>query len=369
MLLVEREAPAVYYNSRFFVDCARLSLPAGSSGVSATVTYSFNFIGYDCTMISDHSGKYYAAYFREPNPGLSPGPEVIQVWDIEAGKLIQRIDGPFFRESPGVNLTDVMVVAKQGSHGPQQVVIAGSNHSSNRSSDSENSGSWSSLTELKAFPIGDGPPGWDGYVKHAQRCRASIFKLPRSPAGIGVVDDPAAPEYEGEKIGLAFFGVDDSSGVAISSYHNFIPDELAGLSRVPLTAHGESHMYYQTAGGQIPAPFFIQRRSGLSFTLNHPSRAETRGPSAPRRPHSYKYVTLRSFSPSAAPGLMELEWETYARFRNDGKQLRDFYRDLGGRPPPFKDICGDEFVTAFPEPREDQLYLVLAVWDEPFQEE
>ena len=379
MLLAERKAPAAGTHWEYFVDCFRLSLPAGSSGVSAKVTYSFSFEAYHHTMISDLSGKYYAAYFRKSLADLTLDPGAIHIWDIETGKAIRRITGPFFHESPGVIITDIMVVAKQGPHGPQQVMISGSDHLNIDGSDSQSHEAgnltikppdrwlreWCSRTELKVFPIGDGPPGWDGYVKQVRRCRPSIFKLPRSPAGIAVADDPATLEYESEKIGLAFWGMDRSgSGIAISSYHYLTPDEHAGASRVPLTADGECRIYCKTSEGEDPPPFVVQRRSGLSFTLDYTPRESC----VPLRPHGYKYLTLHSFHPSTTPGLLELEWKAYIRSWDNSGSIQAYYNGFRERPPPFQDICGDEFATAFVQYREGRLYVVLAVWDEPFQE-
>jgi hypothetical protein len=223
----------------------------------------------------DHSGKYYAAYFEWHLHDNSIVPEEVRIWDITTGKMIRHIPSLFFPESPGARLEDVMVVAKRDPNEPQQVVIAGSNAWSSDGSGPNRGrlGRWSSSTELRAFPIEDGPSGWGGYVRQDGMCYTSIFKVPRSPNGITSVDDPTAPEYmdRSEEIG------------------------------------------------------------GLRLMFNH--------------------LCLRGFYPSATPGVMDLEWQTYLKSPNDNGQAWELcsgssvYSNSGTN----NDICGDEFASAFLE--------------------
>jgi hypothetical protein len=359
-------------NRRCFVNCFKLSLPAGSSEVAATETYSFNYEGHHRSreIVSDHSGKYYAAYFwSRPLHSNSGEPDAIQIWDIVKGEMIRRISGPFFPESPRVTFKDVMVVAKHDPNGPQQVVIAGRNRSRRDDSQSFHGwlGRWSSHTELRVFPIEEGSFEWGGYVMQDPACLASAFKVSRSPTGITSVDDPTAPEYESERIGLAFWQPDPRSELGISSYHNLIPDQLASAPRVPLTADGECRIGGKESSLPL-SPFVVQGRSGLSFTMDRTSCSKRiRGMHM-----NLNHLCLRGFYPSTTPGIMDLEWETYLKSPNSSKQIRQ----LCSEGPPrssfritTKDFCGDEYASAFLESREGDVYVVLVVWDEPFHGE
>ena len=160
---------------------------------------------------------------------------------------------------------------------------------------------------------------WVGWIcKESPESCPSVFKVPRSPTGIAAADDPASIGYEGERIGLAFGEVDSSGRVAVSSYHNLIPDKLAGASRVPLTADGECRMPYEAVSAQHPPPFAFQGRSGISFTLTtFPGEGGGGGVRGPGEAHNDSHVTIRSFYPSTTPGVMELEWETFISPSND----------------------------------------------------
>ena len=87
--------------------------PAGSSEVAAAESYSYNFEG-PGEIIGDHSGKYYAVYLRALLSHSNTSLEIIPVWDIESGKAIQCINGPFLHKSPGGKLTTIIVAATQG---------------------------------------------------------------------------------------------------------------------------------------------------------------------------------------------------------------------------------------------------------------
>jgi hypothetical protein len=95
---------------------------------------------------SNHSGKYYAAAYD--NPRL-PG-QILQIWDIATGNTVQKISGPLLPDNPNAETTDIMVVAKQGPGGAQQVVIAGRVTSSNRNRGSLFGGQ---VSALRVVPI------------------------------------------------------------------------------------------------------------------------------------------------------------------------------------------------------------------------
>ena len=363
------------------VDCFRLSLSPENDKVIATKVSSFDTFGFDYVdfshkTISDHSGKYYAVYSRA---GASRNGGALQIWEIETGEMVRRIPDAEFPKIP--NVTNVLVIAKQGPDGPQQVVVAGNDRAKNsRARWSQVPGEWGYMADFKVFPIEAGSSEWAGCIEKHKKQRgrsssppreapllASSFKVPRCPAGITTPDTPGAPGYLGEEIGLTLWNLD--AGNVCSFYHRIIPDQPpASAPDVPLAVEREFRMAVKGKGNPCSPPATVGSRSGLSLTIDLIIRHE-----ALRWEHRIlSRLCVRSFYPSTTPGVMDLEWESYLRSSNDREKLRVFCTNtnmmnrFSTRPLL---IDEDELGIALLEEVKEGVDLVLLLWDDRFHGE
>ena len=382
MLLVERSSHRVARSPEWLsgVDCFRLSLLPGNSEVIATKVSSFDTFGFDYAdfskkTISDHSGKYYAAY---SSAGVSPSGCAVQVWDIESGKIVRRIPAQGF---PGIlDVTNVLVIAKQGPDGPQQVVVAGNEGTQNpRPCWIRVPGEWGYVTEFKVFPIEAGSSEWTGCIAKHENQRgipwsptlelsplASAFKVPRCPAGLNFPDTPNTPGYLGEEMGLTLWN--SGTGNACSFYHRIVPDHLPVIAPgVPIAVERELRMPF--GGASRLSPFTVGPRSGLSLNMDFTGRREY----IEGRPLIQYQLCIRSFYPSATPGVMNLEWETCLKSSKDARSTRMLYslnRNVDNfNTFPLIVVNEDEPATAFLEWNSGGMDLVIILWGEGFKGE
>ena len=359
------------------VDCFRLSLSPENDKVIATKVSSFDTFGFDYVdfshkTISDHSGKYYAVYSRA---GASRNGGALQIWEIETGEMVRRIPDAEFPKIP--NVTNVLVIAKQGPDGPQQVVVAGNDRAKNsRARWSQVPGEWGYMADFKVFPIEAGSSEWAGCIEKHKKQRgrsssppreapllASSFKVPRCPAGITTPDTPGAPGYLGEEIGLTLWNLD--AGNVCSFYHRIIPDQPpASAPDVPLAVEREFRMAFR--GALYCSPFSVGSRSGLSLTMDFTGRNED---FEGTRLMLYR-LSVRSFYPSATPGVMDLEWETCLKSPKDNREARGLYsvnrNVLNFNTFPVMETDENELASAFLELRSGGVDLVLVLWDDGF---
>ena len=365
------------------VDCFRLSLSPGSSEVIATKvssfdTFEFNYGDHPTRTTGGHSGKYYAVY--------SGVMALLQIWDIETGKVIRRIPKAEFPKI--LRVVRVMVIAKQGPDGPQQVVVAGGNGTKiTRPPWAQADGGWdsvasSSVTDFAVFPIEAGSPGWtgciEGHKKQQGRSRsplrearflANIFKVPRCPAGITSLDTPDTPGCLSEEVGLRYWDWGEDTGNVYSFCRSITPDHHPIMAPdVPLAVEREFRMAVKEKGNPCSPPATVGSRSGLSLTIDLIIRYE-----ALRWEHrKLSRLCVRSFYPSTTPGVMDLEWESYLRSSNDREKLRVFCTNtnmmnrFSTRPLL---IDEDELGIALLEEVKEGVDLVLLLWDDRFHGE
>ena len=363
------------------VDCFRLSLSPGNSGVIATKVSSFDtFEFYDDHSVwtmGGHSGKYYAVY--------SEVMALLQIWDIETGKVIRRI---YKAEFPKIlRVVGVMVIAKQGPDGPQQVVVAGGDGEEDpRPPWGRISGDWgnvasSSVTDFAVFPIEAGSPGWTVSVEEhkKQQCRprsppreahfvANLFRAPRCPAGITSLDTPDTPGCLSEEVGLRYWDWDEDMGNFYSFCRSITPDRPPIMAPdVPLAVEREFRMAVKWSPRS--PPFAVGSRSGLSLTIDYTGRHENFDGHHQR----LSRLCVRSFYPSTTPGVMDLEWESHLRSSNDRGVTRRLFCSITYMynrytTRPFL-IDENELGTAFLEAVEGGVELVLLLWDDRFHGE
>ena len=360
------------------VDCFRISLSPGNSEVIATKVSSFDTFGFDYAdfsrwMISDHSGKYYAVY-----SGAGGG---LQVWNIETGKMVRRIPDVKFPKM--LRVVNVLVIAKQGPDGPQQVVVSGNHGTQNCRTLWAQVPEWDSVADttvadFMVFPIEAGSSKWTGGIEEHEKQQgrswyppreapllASSFKVPRCPAGVTSLDTPDTPGCSGEEIGLALWHWDSSDGNVYSSYPSITPDDPPAIAPdVPLAVEREFRI--PVKGNPYFPPFTAGSGPGLSLTIDFTGRHEDfQG----RRQKLYE-LCVRSFYPSNTPGVMDLEWETRLKSSSDKGKTRGLYSantNILNRNTYLLSLIGEnEIGTAFLEVVEGGMDLVLALWGDGF---
>ena len=367
------------------VDCFRLSLSLGNSGVIATKVSSFDTFEFDDDdhskwTMGGHSGKYYAVY--------SEVMALLQIWDIETGKVIRRIPKAEFPKI--LRVVGVMVIAKQGPDGPQQVVVAGGDGERiPRPSWGRISGDWgdvasSSVTDFAVFPIeagSPGSPGWTGSVEEHKKQQgrprsppreapvvATLFRAPRCPAGITSLDTPDTPGCLSEEVGLRYWDWGEDTENVYSFCRSITPDRpLIMAPDVPLVVEHEFRMAVKWR--PRPPPFAVGSRSGLSLTIDFTGCHEHFEGHHQR----LSRLCVRSFYPSTTPGVMDLEWESPLRSSNDRGETRRLFCLITYvcnryTTRPFL-IDENELGTAFLEPVEGGVDLVLLLWDDRFHGE
>ena len=147
----------------YSVSCFRLSLSPGNSKVIVTKVSRFNTseVHYAVSsrpFISDHSGKYYAM--------CSKIAALLQIWDIKTGQMVREIPRAEFPKI--LRVMRVMVIAKQGPDGPQQVVVGGGNPPSQPWAQEWDYAADASVTDFAVFPIEAGSPGWTGSSRNVK---------------------------------------------------------------------------------------------------------------------------------------------------------------------------------------------------------
>ena len=358
------------------VNCFRLSLSPGNSKVIATKVSSFDTLRFDYTnyskwIISDHSGKYYAVY--------SGAEGALQIWDIGTGKLIRQIPNARFPKI--LKVVKVMVIAKQGPDGPQQVVVAGNDGRENwRPRRAQALDEWGYVTEFKVFPIDAGSSESTGCVEELEKQQgrscspprgasllASSFKVPRYPAGITTSDTPGAPGYLSEEIGLALWNV--GAGNVYSFYSTVTPDHPPVLARdAPLAVEREFRMAAEHEGDSGFYPFRVGSRSGLALTIDFSGYEER---SWGRKRVLYQ-LSIRSFYPSATPGVMDLEWESCLKSPGDRGKTRGLFlvnTSIFNFTHPTMLTDENGLGTAFLEVIRGGTDLVLVLWEDGFHGE
>ena len=358
-----------------------MSLSPGNSEVIATKvsdfdTFLLNSETRPKQAMSDHSGKYYAAYCKAKG--------ALQIWDIETGEMVRRIPNAEFPKIVGV--TSVLVVAKQGPNGPQQVVVTGIDVANDHPFWSEAPSEWDYGTDFKVFPIEAGSPEWTGRIVKPDRqldsCwfpldsfhLVSSLKVPRCPVGITSLDAPDAPGYLSEEIDLALWYWDPEDGNVHSSYRSVIPDRpptsAPDAPDAPLAIECEFRATFRR--DPCCSPFNAGFRSGVSLTL------ETTGKKNYDRRRLLPYqLCVRGFRPSDTPGVMDLDWETRLKSSQDKRQTREILsvkrEDMHtGKSPEFPImtvIDEGEFATAFLDLGPGVAELVLVLWDDWFHGE
>ena len=354
-----------------------MSLSPGNSEVIATRVSAFDTIwfnteGYSKRTISDHSGKYYAIY--------SKARCVLQIWDIETGEMVRHIRDSWFPKI--VNVTSVLVAAKQGPNGPQQVVVTGNDGARNhRPSWTQAPGERNYVAEFKVFPVEAGTSEWTGRIAEPEgqpgRCWLPAFdalllatppKVPRWPAGITSLDAPDAPGYLSEEVGLTLWYWNSEAGNVDSLYHRITPEHFPiSAPDVPLAVERRFRMAFE--GNPWFSTFTIGYRSGLSIAISCTNRYEDCV--EPRQ--KLRHLCVRSFYPSPTPGVMDLEWESFLKSSTDREKARSLY-------PAKTDVVHfdtfphvltdpDELATAFLEKTPEGVFLVLVLWDDRFHGE
>ena len=366
-------------------DCFRVSLSPGNSQVITTKVSSFETFGFISAIlpelpISDHSGKYYAVYPRARTPSRA----AVQIWDIETGEMVRRIPDAEFPEIPIV--MNILVIAKRGPYGPQQVVITGNDGSDwlrwgpdRHPPWAQATTEWDYVEKFKVFPIEVGSLEWTGRIAHTEqqsRSRpltlevplASTFKVPRCPAGITSLDTPDTPGYLGEEIGLTLWHWNSEAG-NVYSYHSIVPDHPpASGPDAPLAVEREFRVAF--TGTPCYSPFNVGFRSGLSLTMDVPSLIKYLGRSpilvgSPMIPYELR---VRCFYPSATPGVMDLDWETRLKSSRDKRKTQKIYI-TNRKYMDFEKflhmavIDGSELATAFLGLGSGVMELVLVLWE------
>ena len=357
------------------VGCFRLSLSPGNSEVIVTKvsrfdTFEVEYVGSPSSFISDHSGKYYAVY--------SEAAALLQIWDIETGEMIRRIPKT---EIPKMRyITEVLVIAKQGPDGPQQVVVAGGLTSAPPWAQGWGNAENTSLTDFAIYPIQAASPDWTACIEEFKKQQgesscppreafflADLFKVPRCPAGITSLDAPDTPGYLSEEIGLALWNM--GAGNVHSFYSTITPDRPPIIAPdVPLAVEREFRMAIK--GNPRYLPFAVGSRSGLSLTIDFTGRCEE---FEGLREKLYR-LCVRSFYPSATPRVMDLEWESHLRSSSDRRETRRIFftntNVMNRDPSPYLLIDENELGTAFLEAVQGRaLELVLLLWDDKFHGE
>ena len=378
MLVIERISDTSRPGWVCIVDCFRVSLSPGNSEVIATKVSSFDTFRFDYSnppgwTISDHSGKYYATHCSVSNPGA------LQIWDIERGEMVRRIPNAEFSNIR--NVTNVLVIARKGPGGPQQVVVVG-NGQREWGHDchpcwTQVTPEWDRMSDFKVFPIDVGSPEWAGCVEKKVQPGISqpltletplvcSFKVPRCPAGITSLDTPGAPGYLGEEMGLTLWHWNSDAGDVYSSYHSIIPDHPpTSASDARLVVEREFRIAFR--GTPCCSPFNAGFRSGLSITMDAlGEKTVFEG----IRVISYK-IRVRGFYPSATPGVMDLDWETHLKSSEDRRERREIlsvnreFLDLSICPLMVV-IDESELATIFLDMSEGVTELVLLLWDDGF---
>ena len=278
------------------------------------------------------------------------------------------------------NVTNVLVIARKGPDGPQQVVVAGNDRSDwkeNRHPDwDQTTLEWDYMVNFKVFPIEAGSPEWSRSIAHKEQRGswrltggtpplASLFKVPRCPAGINSLDTPDTPGYLGEEIGLTLWNWNwDASGF-YSSYHIIIPDYApASAPDAPLAIEREFRTTFR--GTPCYSPFSVGFRSGISLTMDFTSQRE-QYEGGQLMPYQLR---VRCFYPSSTPGVMGLDWEKTLKSSKSGRKTREILsvnKDSPGYDDfPLMVVDEGELSTAFLDLSLEKANLVLLVWGEGF---
>ena len=379
MLAVERVCGKVWGSPRWVcsADCFRVSLSPDNSKVIATEVSSFATFGseyadFSHETISDHSGKYYAAYSLAPH-----SEEVLKIWDMETGEMIKQI--PVLEFPRARNVSHVLVIAKQGPDGPQQVLVAGNDWKrSHRSRRTQAAVEWDGVENFKVFPIDAESPEWTGYIAHNEpqdglwpfnlrAPQASSFKVLHRPSGINSLDTPDAPGYLGEDIGLALWHWDPGARNAYSSYHKIVPAHPpTSTPNAPLAIRPELRMASRET---LCSPFNLGFHSELSLFMDVTPRPKY---SMGKQVMLYKF-RVRGFRPSATSGITEIDWETRLMSSQDRTKSREILfvgKDvMGFSIYPLMVTDEGELATAFLDMSSGEMELVLLLWDDGFHGE
>jgi hypothetical protein len=347
--------------------------------ISTFETFEFTYIDYSHQVISDHSGKYYAAYARTDSWRVGG---VVQVWNIATGESVLRIAAPSLPEIS--NVVNLVVTAKQGPSGPQKIVLVGNDQRKNHPTRwGKFPGEWGYLSHYRVFNI-DGvdreAQEWSGFFGRNTSDQgplklmmgnslARAFKVPRSPPGIIVTDDPNVAGYESEEVGLTRWRVESHGGRGTSYYHSIIGASSSAPppGDKPLPAHHECYMYGRTATD--PA-ITVNPRSGLSMAIEFTGRNEDFDDTRLMLYH----LCLRSFYPSSDPSgkVLRLDSQSTLKSTTDHMQDRSLYNTNRNvsyfNMTPMMELEGTEFASAFLELGDHGVDLVIAVWGEEFED-
>lgn len=376
VLVVERSEEVIEMGrsrSRFLAttECYRLNYNEDGDKVKAAMmctidTFVFFHIDYSYQILSDLSRHYYAAYSRSS----IGGERQLRVWDVATGDVVKTVPSESLE---GMGLTVELLLI-----GDKIVVVGDDKRNNNFRRWQNYQGDWGYISHFRVFEIANessnDPVG--GFVGRKKAECPKESKISTTPFKV-----PRHKEEEEEEVAIILWELEDKTNNATAHHYTLATSTSSPSSPDPITSPLAPTYQYRLDQSNDPlscldtpthskktSPFVVKSKEALSFDMDFTGQNEE---FLDTRLMLYN-LRIQSFYPSAdVPGVMELDWETKLKDRDDKKKERKIYstdRNVSYRNIHVQmDVAGDERMSAFLELTVTGIELVIVVWDQPFK--
>ncbi|KAH0609180.1 uncharacterized protein H6S33_001408 [Morchella sextelata] len=378
VLVVERSEEVIEMGrSRFFTstECYRLNYCEDGDEVKAAMmctidTFEFLYIDYSYQVLSDLSRYYYAAYSRSYSRSSLGGERQLCVWNVATGDVVKTVPSGSLE---GMGLTVELLLI-----GDKVVVVGDDKRNNNFRRWRHYQGDWGYISHFRVFDIVNDSPKdpVGGFVGRKKAECPKESKISTTPFKVS-----RRAEEEEEEVAIILWELEDKTNNATAHHYtlatstsspsspDLINSPLAPTYQYRLDQSNDPLSCLDTpTDSKKTSPFVVKSKEALSFDMDFTGQNEE---FLDTRLMLY-HLRIQSFYPSAdVPGVMELDWETKLKDRDDEKRARKIYstdRNVSYRNIHVQmDVAGDERMSAFLELTVTGMELVMVVWDQPFK--